>query len=70
MLGDIMIWNERIKELREDRDLTQLQLAETLGITQRVVSYYEKNQREIPINVLVKYAEYFNVTLDYICGLE
>ncbi len=70
MLGDIMIWNERIKELREDRDLTQLELAETLGITQRVVSYYEKNQREIPINVLVKYANYFNVTLDYICGLE
>lgn len=70
MLGDIMIWNERIKELREDCDLTQLQLAEALGITQRVVSYYEKNQREIPINVLVKYANYFDVTLDYICGLE
>ncbi len=65
-----MIWNERIKELREDCDLTQLQLAEGLGITQRAVSYYEKNQREIPINVLVKYAKYFNVTLDYICGLE
>lgn len=65
-----MIWNEKIKELREDRDLTQLQLANELGITQRTISYYEKNQREIPINVLVKYAKYFNVTLDYICGLE
>lgn len=65
-----MIWNKRIKELREDRDLTQLQLAEILGTTQRTVSYYENNQREIPVNVLVKYAKYFNVSLDYICGLE
>ena len=65
-----MIWNKRIKELREDRDLTQSQLAEILGTTQRTISYYENNQREIPVNVLVKYAKYFNVTLDYICGLE
>ena len=65
-----MIWNEKIKELREDHDLTQSQLAEVLGTTQRTISYYEKNQREIPINVLVKYAKYFNVSLDYICGLE
>lgn len=59
-----------IKELREDRDLTQSQLAEILGTTQRTVSYYENNQREIPVNMLVKYARYFNVSLDYICGLE
>ncbi len=65
-----MIWNTRIKELREDNDLTQSQIAEIFDITQRVVSYYENNQREIPINVLVKYAKHFNVTLDYICGLE
>ncbi len=65
-----MIWNERIKELREDHDLTQSQLAEILGTTQRTVSYYENNQREIPVNVLVKYAKYFDVSLDYICGLE
>lgn len=65
-----MIWNEKIKELREDHDLTQSQLAEILGTTQRTISYYENNQREIPVNVLVKYAKYFNVSLDYICGLE
>lgn len=65
-----MIWNERIKNLREDRDLTQAQMAEILSITQRAVSYYEKNQREIPVGILVKYAKYFNVSLDYICGLE
>lgn len=65
-----MIWNEKIKELREDNDLTQTQMAEILSITQRTVSYYERNEREIPVEILVKYAEYFNVTLDYICGLE
>lgn len=65
-----MIWNEKIKELREDHDLTQSQLAEILGTTQRTISYYENNQREIPVNVLVKYAKHFNVSLDYICGLE
>ncbi len=65
-----MIWNERIKELREDNDLTQSQMAEILSITQRTISYYERNEREIPIGILVKYAKYFNVTLDYICGNE
>lgn len=65
-----MIWNEKIKELREDNDLTQSQMADALNITQRTVSYYERNEREIPVAVLVKYAKYFNVTLDYICGLE
>ena len=65
-----MIWNEKIKELREGHDLAQSQLAEILGTTQRTISYYENNQREIPVNVLVKYAKYFNVSLDYICGLE
>lgn len=65
-----MIWNDKIKELREDNDLTQAQMAEIIGITQRTVSYYEKNQREVPVNILIKYAKYFNVSLDYICGLE
>ncbi len=65
-----MIWNDRIKELREDSDLTQSQMAEILSITQRTVSYYERNEREVPVEILVKYAKYFNVTLDYICGLE
>lgn len=65
-----MIWNDKIKELREDSDLTQAQMAEIIGITQRTVSYYENNQREVPISVLIKYANYFNVSLDYVCGLE
>lgn len=65
-----MIWNERIKELREEHNLTQSQIAESLNITQRAVSYYERNQREIPIEILVRYATFFDVSLEYICGLS
>lgn len=56
--------------LREDNDLTQSQMAEILSINQRTVSYYERNEREVPIEIIVKYAKHFNVSLDYICGLE
>lgn len=65
-----MIWNERIKELREEHNLTQSQIAESLNITQRAVSYYERNQREIPIEILVRYAIFFDVSLEYICRLS
>lgn len=65
-----MIWNEKIKELREDHDLTQTQMAEIINTTQRTISYYETNQREIPIEVLIKYARFFNVSLEYICGMK
>lgn len=65
-----MIWNEKIKELREDNDLTQKQLAEILNTTQRTISYYEKNERELPIEMLIKYAKHFNVSLEYICGID
>ena len=65
-----MIWNDRIKELREDKDLSQTQLAKDLNITQRAISYYERNERELPIEILIRYAQYFKVSLEYICGLE
>lgn len=65
-----MIWNEKIKELREDNDLTQKQLAEILNTTQRTISYYENNERELPIEMLIKYAKHFNVSLEYICGID
>ena len=65
-----MIWNDRIKELREDKDLSQTKLAKDLNITQRAISYYERNERELPIEILIRYAQYFKVSLEYICGLE
>lgn len=59
----------RLKELREDRDIRQETLAEYLHIKQNTYSQYENNQRQLPIDVLVKLAEYYNVSTDYILGL-
>ena len=61
-----MIWNDKLKELREDHDLTQNQMAKIIGITQRTVSYYEKGERMLPPEIIIKYANFFNVTTDYI----
>lgn len=65
-----MIWNDKIKALREDADLNQTEMGKILQVSQNAVSKYENDERSIPIEILIKYAEYFNVTLDYICGLE
>ncbi len=59
----------RLKELREDRDIKQESLAEYLHIKQNTYSQYENNQRQLPIEVLIKLAEYYNVSTDYILGL-
>lgn len=60
---------QRIRDLREDRDLKQKQLAEYLNCSQQVYSNYELGQRDIPTDVLIKLALYYNVSLDYILGL-
>ncbi len=59
----------RLKELREDLDIRQEALAEYLHIKQNTYSQYENNQRQLPIDVLIKLAEYYNVSTDYILGL-
>lgn len=60
---------EIIKELREDNDKTQEEVCKALNISQQSLSKYENNQRRLPIDILKKYAEYFNVSADYILGL-
>lgn len=60
----------RIRELREGRDLTQKQLAEILNCSQQVYSNYELGQRDIPTDVLIKLAEFYNTSTDYILGLS
>lgn len=57
---------ERIRELREDNDLTQKDIAKILGTTQQVYSRYEKGENEIPIRHIISLAKYYNVTTDYI----
>ena len=60
---------KRIRDLREDQDLTQKKLADELNCSQQVYSNYELGQRDIPTDILIKLALYYNVSTDYILGL-
>ena len=60
---------KRIRDLREDRDLTQKQISEILSCSQQVYSNYELGQRDIPTDVLVKLSAFYNVSVDYILGI-
>ncbi len=59
----------RLKDLREDRDLTQKQVAVYLGIDQRVYSNYETGNRDIPTRFVIKLATFYNTSTDYLLGL-
>lgn len=59
----------RLKEIREDRDLLQKDIAKILQISQVVYSRYETGIRLIPIDKLAKLAEFYNVSIDYLVGL-
>ena len=59
----------RIRELREDADLTQMEMARVLNCSQQVYSNYELGQRDIPTAVLIALAQYHKTTRDYILGL-
>lgn len=61
---------QRIRDCREDKDLKQKEVAAVLGIDQRVYSNYERGVREIPVDLLIKLAEFYGVTTDYLLGLE
>lgn len=63
-----MIMYQRIKDLREDADLTQKEVANLLHCSQQAYSYYELGQRDIPTNVLIELSNYYNVSIDYILG--
>lgn len=59
----------RLKDIREDKDITQKTVAEYLHIRQNTYSQYETGARQIPIDVLIKLAFYFETSTDYILGL-
>ena len=61
---------KRIRDLREDRDLTQKELAKTLNCSQQVYSNYELGQRDIPTDILIKLSAFYNVSVDYILGIS
>ena len=60
----------RLRELREDNDLVQKEVAAVLGIDQRVYSNYETGKREIPTSYVVKLARLYKTSTDYILGLS
>jgi len=61
---------QRLKELREESGLTQKQLADKLGINSVTYLHYEKAQREPPLSLLADMAKFFEVSCDYLLGLE
>ncbi len=60
----------RIRDLREDNDKYQKDVAQLLGISQQYYSEYEKGNRTIPINHLITLAKYYHTSIDYIVGLS
>ncbi|MBR3778649.1 MAG: helix-turn-helix transcriptional regulator [Clostridia bacterium] len=59
----------RIRDLREDKDLTQKQMADILHCSQQVYSNYELGQRDIPTELLIKLSRFHEASVDYILGL-
>ena len=59
---------KRIRELREDKDLTQKQIAEILGMSQTGYSKYETGENDIPTHILIKLADLHHTSVDYILG--
>ncbi len=60
---------QRIRDLREDHDMKQVEVASYLSCSQQVYSNYELGQRDIPTDILIKLSRLYNVSTDYILGL-
>ena len=65
-----MKYSERIRALREDRDLTQATVAELLQVGQRTYCNYELGKTRIPVDSLILLARFYNVSMDYISGVS
>ena len=65
-----MKYNERIRVLREDSDKTQAEIAALLKVGQRTYCDYEHGKTRIPVDSLIILAKYYDVNMDYICGVS
>lgn len=65
-----MYFHSKLKECRVAKKLSQTQIAELLGIDQRVYSTYETGKREIPLHHFITLAKFYKVSLDYLAGLS
>ncbi len=58
----------RIRDLREDHDMTQTELGQILHCSQRIYSNYERGEVDLPTEILIKLADYYDVSVDYLLG--
>lgn len=63
-----MVFYERIRDLREDNDKSQSEIAKVIGTSQSYYAQYENGKRSIPFERVIILAKYYNVSLDYIAG--
>lgn len=68
--GELMNYRERIRALREDNDYTQTYIASILNVGQRTYADYELGKTRIPVESLIKLADFYNVDMNYITGLS
>ncbi len=66
----MILFNERLKELRLEKNLSQNELAEKLGVSQKSISNWETGVREADFGTLEKMTKFFNVTADYLLGIS
>ena len=64
-----MYYYQRLRDLREDENKTQQEIADYLQMKQPQYNRYESGTREIPVHILIELAKYYNISLDYIVGL-
>lgn len=65
-----MPYYRRLRDLREDHDLTQNQLVEKLHMHKTTYTNYEQGKRDLPLSIAIKLAKFYNVSLDYLAGLS
>lgn len=65
-----MEYSTRIRNIREDKDLLQKDIAKVINVNQRTYSNYELGIRKIPIEGLIELAKFYNVDMNYICGVS
>ena len=68
-MADYSYYTRRIRDIREDNDLTQQQIAEILGTSQTMYARYKRGANELPIRHLIRLAEYYRLSTDYLLGL-
>jgi transcriptional regulator with XRE-family HTH domain len=66
----VLKYTDRIRSLREDFDLTQAKIAALLNVGQKTYSDYELGKSRIPVDSLIVLAAFYNVSMDYICGVS